>query len=216
MAITEFEEYLDQAQRQIWAGLNSPAQIQAFLDETPYSAEEANRCPRRVLQDRQAHCLDGGLFAAAALWRIGYPPVIVDLLPDPDTDDDHVLAIYRREDYWGAVAKSNFVGLRFREAIYRSLRELVLSYFEDYFNVDGQKTLRAYTRPLNLQSYDRLEWLWRDEGADAIEQRLLKMKRIPLVSAAMAAHFVPVDQLSYKAGMLGVNAAGLYQPKETN
>ncbi len=214
MSISKFEAYLNQSQQEIWTSLNSPAQIQAFLDELPYSAENANRCPLRVLQDRQAHCLDGGLFGAAALRRLGYPPLIVDLLPQPGTDDDHVLAIYRRDGYWGAVAKSNFVGLRFREAIYRSLRELALSYFEDYFNVHGQKTLRGYSRPVNLQSYDRLEWLWRDAGADAIEQRLLKLKPIPLVSQAMAPHFVPVDELSYKAGMLGVNAAGLYQPKQ--
>lgn len=215
MSISKFEDYLNRSQREIWTSLNSPAQIQAFLDEVPYSAESANRCPLRVLQDRQAHCLDGGLFGAAALHRLGYPPLIVDLLPVPGTDDDHVLAVYRRDGYWGAVAKSNFVGLRFREAIYRSLRELALSYFEDYFNVHGQKTLRGYTRPVNLQSYDRLEWLWRDAGADAIEQRLLKLKSIPLVSQAMAEQFVPVDELSYKAGMLNVNAAGLYKPKSS-
>ncbi len=214
MSLKKLEEYLDQPQRDLLASLNSPVQIQAFLDQTPYSAENTNRCPLRVLQDRQAHCLDGGLFAAAALHRIGYPPLIVDLLPEPGQDDDHVLAIYRREGYWGAVAKSNFVGLRFREAIYRNLRELVLSYFEDYYNVKGEKTLRSYTRPLNLEGFDRYGWMWRDEGADAIERRLGEMKRIRLVSEGMAAHFSVVDKLSYEAGMLGVNAAGLYQPQQ--
>ena len=94
MSLRKFEEYLDQSQRKLFARLDSPSRIQAFLDETPYSAENANRCPVRVFQDRLAHCLDGALFAAVALRRIGYPPLIVDLLPEPGLDDDHVLAIY--------------------------------------------------------------------------------------------------------------------------
>ena len=207
-----FEECLDPQERQVFSGLSSPARIQAFLDQVPYSAEDANRCPLGVLRDRVAHCLDGGLFAAAALRLIGYPPSIVDLLPEPGTDDDHVLAIYRRGGYWGAVAKSNFVGLRYREAIYRTLRELVLSYFEDFYNVDGQKTLRSYTRPLNLQALDKLGWMWSDAGVDAVERHLSQMRKIPLLSAAMVADLSPVDKLSYQAGMLGVNAAGLYKP----
>ena len=93
MAILEFEGYLDQDQRRLFSSLNSPREIQAFLDSIPYSAEDANRCPLSVLRDRQAHCLDGALFAAAALRRIGHPPILIDLLPEPGTDDDHVLAI---------------------------------------------------------------------------------------------------------------------------
>ena len=208
-----FEERLDPEQRQVFAGLSSPARIQAFLDRVPYSAEDANRCPLGVLRDRVAHCLDGGLFAAAALRLIGYPPVIVDLLPEPGTDDDHMLAIYKRDGYWGAVAKSNFVGLRYREAIYRTLRELVLSYFEDFYNVNGQKTLRSYTRPLNLQAFDKLGWMWSDAGVDAVERYVSRMRSIPLLSPAMVAGLSPVDELSYRAGLLGVNAAGLYKPQ---
>lgn len=213
MTIEKFETYLSPAQLELFSRLNSPASIQAFLDDVPYSAENANRCPLAVLQDRQAHCLDGGLFAAAALRRLGYPPLIVDLLPDPGMDDDHVLAIYRRDGYWGAVAKSNYVGLRFREAIYRNLRELVLSYFEDYYNINGQKTLRSYTRPVNLQSFDKVGWMWRNEGADAIEQHLWRLKSIPLLNSAMVACLSPMDKLSFEAGMLGTNPAGIYQPK---
>ena len=140
-----FKVRLTSEQRGAWQSLTSPANIQAFLDTIPYSAEDANRSPLRVLQERQAHCLDGGLFAAAALRQLGHPPLIVDLLPDPGTDDDHVLAIFRRNGCFGAVAKSNFAGLRYREPVYRSLRNLVMSYFEVYFNVRGEKTLRSYT-----------------------------------------------------------------------
>jgi hypothetical protein len=210
--IDMFENMLDQEQRQLFAGLNTPARIQAFLDQTPYSPEDANRCPLSVLRDGVAHCLDGALFAAAALRRLGYPPLIVDLLPEPGTDDDHVLAIYKRDGHLGALAKSNFVGLRFRESIYRNLRELVLSYFELYFNVHGQKTLRSYTRPLNLTSLDKQGWMWRDAGADAVEKRLAHLRRVPVLTEVMAEHLSPVDELSYQAGMLGVNEAGLYRP----
>jgi len=214
MLFEKFETYLNEQQLKIFSSLSTPVKIQAFLDEIPYSAENANRCPVRVLQDGVAHCLDGALFAVAALRRIGYPPLIVDMLPEPGLDDDHVLAIYRRDGYFGAVAKSNFVGLRFREAIYRNLRELALSYFEDYYNVNGQKTLRGYTRLVNLQVFDHVDWMWRDEGVDVIEQYLTRLRRIPLLKPPMAAHFSPVDKLSYAAGMLGVNEAGLYKPNK--
>ena len=116
--------------------LKTPAAIQAFLDETPYSAENRYRCPLSVVRDRKAHCFDGAVFAAAMLRRLGHPPLIVDLLPN-ERDDDHMLALFRVDGLLGAVAKSNFSGLRYREPICRSLRELILSYFEDYFNAAG-------------------------------------------------------------------------------
>ena len=177
-----FKVRLTSEQRGVWQSLTSPVSIQAFLDSIPYSAEDANRSPLRVLQERQAHCLDGGLFAAAALRQLGYPPLIVDLLPDPGADDDHVLAIFRRNGCYGAVAKSNFVGLRYREPIYRSLRNLVMSYFEVYFNVRGEKTLRSYTVPLDLATYDPMEWLANDAAADAIEKRLPQLRRTNLLT----------------------------------
>jgi hypothetical protein len=209
-----FEARLTQEQRELLDNLDTPARIQAFLDAIPYSAENANRCPLSVLRDRVAHCLDGALFGAAALRRIGYPPVLVDLLPEPGTDDDHVLAIYLVGGYYGAVAKSNYTGLRFREPIYRNLRELVLSYFEDFFNVNLEKTLRSYTTPLRLEVYDRLGWMWEDQGADAVERLLTKLRKVPLISPEMAARLSPVDPLSHQAGTLGTNPAGLYIPKK--
>ncbi len=142
----------------------------------------------------------------------GLSPLIVDLLPEPGTDDDHVLAIYRKDGHWGAVAKSNFSGLRYREPIFRTLRELVLSYFEDFFNLNGQKTLRAYTVPLNLTVYDHLNWMGSDEHLGVIEERLYKLKRFPVLTPAMIANLASVDKLSYDAGMLGSNPEGLYKP----
>ena len=141
-----FNSLLTPDERTLLDGLTTPFRIQQFLDTVQYPSDDRNRSVLNVLRERKAHCLDGGLFGAAALRWLGYPALIVDLLPEPNTDDDHILAIYRVDGHWGAVAKSNFVGLKFREPIHRNLRELVLSYFNDYFNTEGQKTLRGYTR----------------------------------------------------------------------
>ena len=205
-----FEAQLDQTQREVLDGLNTPATIQAFLDSIPYAPEERNRCPLNVLRDRRGHCLDGALFAAMALRRLGHPPVVVDLLPEPGTDDDHMLALYKCNGHFGALAKSNFVGLRFREAIYRSVRELVMSYFEVFFNVKGQKTLRAYTAPLNLTPFDKHVWMLDDAGVDVIVERLETARQIPLLTPTLAATLSPVDRRSYDAGLLGADPSGLY------
>ena len=130
------------SERQLLSGLESPAAIQAFLNTIPYSEDHFYRCPLRVLRERKGHCFDGALFAAMALRRIGYPPLILELIPN-ERDDDHILALFKQDGCWGAVAQSNFTGLRYREPVYRSLRELVMSYFEDFFNSVGEKTLAA-------------------------------------------------------------------------
>lgn len=140
--------------------MNTPEKIQRLLDALPYNKEPdgpACRSPRRVLRDRTAHCLEGALLAAAALRVQGHPPLLLDL--EAVRDDDHVLAIFRQRGLWGPVAKSNYAGLRFREPVYRSLRELVISYFEHYYNLCGEKTLRKYSRPVNLARFDALEWV---------------------------------------------------------
>ncbi len=206
------EEQLTPAQLKEWQALNTPEQIQQYLDDTPYSPQNRNRCVANLMSDRIAHCLDGGLFAAARLRRLGFPALIVDLLPDPGRDDDHVLAIYRVNGRYGALAKSNFSGLRSRQPVYAGLRELVMSYFEDFFNSDGDRTLRGYTRPVRLSAWDRVAWETSDAGVDVLEQHLLRLKSIPLLSEAAAAALPKMDDLGYRAGMLGVNQAGLYVP----
>jgi hypothetical protein len=210
--LARLEDHLSPQQLELLSGLTSPEKIQAFLDSIPYSAEDINRCPLSVLQDRKAHCYDGAFLAAAALRRIGHPPIVVDMIPEPGRDDDHLLAVFKRNGLFGAVAKSNFVGLRYREAIHRSLRELVLSYFEDYFNVEGEKTLRAYTRPLNLRAFDRLGWEWRDEGIDVIEERLWQLHRTALFASDATALLSPVDSRSLAAGLYGSDPEGLFKP----
>jgi hypothetical protein len=211
--IDNFNSRLSIEEATILDSLDTPARIQAFLDGTRYPSESFNRNPLRVLREKNAHCLDGAIFAAALLRRNGEPPLIVDLLPTPGADDDHVLTIFKRHDRFGALAKSNFTGLRMREPVYRSIRELVMSYFEDFFNVDGVKTLRAYTRWIDLRVYDHFDWMWSDTGVDFIEQRLYSLKRLPLIDQRAASFLAPVDKISYQAGMMVANPEGLYQPK---
>jgi hypothetical protein len=207
-----FMQNLSRSERQIVASLTTPTKIQNFLDEIDYSIEETNRCPLNVLRERMANCFDGAVFAAAMLGRLGFPPVILDMLPN-GRDDDHVLAVYKRDDHWGAVAKSNFAGLRLREPVYLTLRELVMSYFEQYYNVDREKTLRAYTRPLNLQVFDKYQWMTCNETMKRIEQRLSKMRPVRLLTRHMMNNLSLVDERSCQSGLLGANKAGLYKPQ---
>jgi hypothetical protein len=192
-------------------GLDSPLAIQEFLDGVPYSADPFYRCPARVLRDRKAHCFDGALFAAAALSELGFPPLVLDMLPE--NDDDHLLALFKVDGHWGAVAKSNFVGLRYREPVYRNLRELAMSYFESYYNLAREKTLRGYTVPLSLAAFDRRGWRTRDEPLDAIAARLDEIRRVPLLTPRMVARLSPVDARTYEAGLVGSIGEGLYRPR---
>ena len=210
-ALETFDKALTESERQVIARLTTPGKIQTFLDQLTYSAENTYRCPLRVMRERTGHCFDGALFAAAMLRRLGYPPLILDMLPN-DRDDDHLLALFKRDGHWGALANSNFVGLRFREPIYRNLRELVLSYFEQYYNVEREKTLRSYTRPLNLKVFDNQDWMTRDEPLEEIAKRLDEIPQVPLLTEPMIAGLSLVDERSFRAGLLGANEAGLYQP----
>jgi hypothetical protein len=210
-AVEAFEGALTGAERRLVGRFDAPARIQAFLDSLAYSSEDRYRSPLQVLRDRTGQCFDGALFAAAMLRRLGHPPLILNLLPD-DRDDDHVLALFKRNGHWGAVAKSNFAGLRYREPIHRSLRELVLSYFEQYYNVEREKTLRGYTLPLDLRAFDRDLWMTRNEPLVRIADRLDEIRRVSVLTEAMVAGLSPVDERSCRAGLLGANEAGLYRP----
>jgi hypothetical protein len=206
-----FEQAFNQKELRIFARLDSPSKIQDFLDKFSYSCKVEYSCPRTVLHQRQAHCFDGALFAAAALRRLGYPPLIVNMLPN-ERDDDHLLAVFKQNGHWGAVAKSNFVGLRYREPVYRTLRELVMSYFEQFFNIHREKTLRGYTVPLNLQAFDNLNWMGEDDPLEAIGLRLDEIQRVLLITKRMARGLSRVDRRSCTSGLLGANWSGLFKP----
>jgi hypothetical protein len=179
--------------------LKTPAGVQRFLDELPYNLSYDARSPRKVLHDRTASCLDGGIFAAAALRILGFPPLIFDLEADRDTD--HVLAIFKVRGHWGAVAKSNFSGCRYREPVYRTLRELAMSYFNIYFNLRGERTLRRYSRPVNLARFDRRNWMSTEKPIWFIAEHLLEIPHVSLLTPAMEKKLTRVDPRTIKAEM---------------
>jgi hypothetical protein len=206
----KFDEQISPSERQVLSYLDSPSAIQSFLNSVPYSEDKFYRCPLRVLRDRKGHCFDGALFAAMALRRLGHPARILELVPN-DRDDDHIIALFKLHGGWGSVAQSNFSGLRFREPVYRSLRELVMSYFEDHFNAAGEKTLRGYRGPVHLQTFDRLEWMSSDDGLDSLADGMNRYHIQPLLTAEMEAGLSLADERSINAGLLGSNPDGLYK-----
>ncbi len=195
----------DTAERAVFRRLSSPDRIQLFLDrEVVYNKEAGGatcRSPRRVLRDRTAQCMEGALFGAAALRMLGHPPLLLDL--EAERDDDHVLAIYRLRGLWGAVAKSNYSGLRSREPVYRTLRELAMSYFEHYYNLRKEKTLRRYSRPVNLKRFDRMGWMTAEEDVWAIPEHLCAIPHLPLVPPRLVSTLGRVDERLFAAGLLG-------------
>lgn len=165
--------------------LTTPGKIQHFLDtQIGYNKEYDGptcRSPRRVLRDRIAHCMEGALFAAAALEVNGHPPLLLDL--EAVRDDDHVLALYKVKGYWGAIAKSNYASLRFREPVYVSIRELVMSYFEHYHNLKGEKSLRGYSRPISLRRFTC--WRTAEEDVWDVPEYLTTVHHTPVLRSFM-------------------------------
>ena len=182
--------------------LSPPWRIQKFLDGLDYDvAGAACRSPRRVLRERVVQCMDGALFAAAALRLQGHRPLLLDL--EAVFDDDHVLALFRQNGCWGSIARSNYSGLRFREAIHPTIRTLVLSYFESYFNLRRQKTLRRYSRPVNLSRFDRLDWMTTEEDLWEIPEYLADIPHRRLLSLTIERRLAPVDRRMFEAGLVG-------------
>lgn len=191
--------------------MSDPDKIQGFLDSIDYNPNYECRSPRWVIKKKSAHCFEGALFSAAALQFIGYQPLIVDM--KAFNDDDHVIAVFKEGKYWGAVAKSNFTTLRYREPVYRSLRELIMSYFDFYFNIVGDKSLRSYSLPLDLTIYNTRQWTTTDEDLEYIGDKLEIMRHFPVVDKKMIRNLKVASETMLKAGMLGSNAEGLFKPK---
>jgi hypothetical protein len=200
MGARDIEYFAPEEHRRLRA-LKDPFGIQRFLYDLPYHLADTAWSPRRVLQEKTAHCLEGAIFAAAALRVNGYAPLILDFEATRDTD--HVLAVYQINGSWGAIAKSNFTGLRYREPVYRSLRELAMSYFEDYFNLLGERTLRRYSAPINLQRFDKLNWMTTEKPVWFIPEYLTKVHHYPLITVSQIQRLHRVDQHSLRAGLLG-------------
>jgi hypothetical protein len=160
-----------------------------------------------VLHERTAHCLEGAVFAAAALRVLGFPPLVLDLEAVQDTD--HVVAVYRMHGGWGAIAKSNFSGLGYREPVYRTIRELVMSYFEGYINLRGERTLRAHSPPVNLARFDRTQpgWMTSDTPVWWVAEHLVGVRHRALLTPAMVRALNRVDRRSLDAGLVGYRQA---------
>jgi hypothetical protein len=195
-----------QHERKILAVLSTPAKIQRFLDEEiAYNQEsEGATCysPRTVLEKRQAHCMEGALFAAMTLRRLGHPPLLVDL--EAVRDSDHVLAVYKTNGRWGALAKSDYAGLRSREPVYRNIRELAMSYFEHYYNAAGEKTLRGFSRPVHLSRFDKtVRWMTTLEPVWAIPEHLCEIPHTKILPSKLTKPIAKMDRRLYKAGRVG-------------
>src|SRR6266705_5880496 len=189
--------------------LNTPAKIQQFLDGIPYNVEadgDTFRSPRRVLRDRTANCIEGAVLAAAALRVQGDPPLIMDLTAV--RDEDHVIAVFKRRGLWGAIGTSKFTGLRARQPVYRTLRELAMSYFEHYFNLEGELTLRGHGRPVNLARFDRLHWMTSEVDLWPIAEHIERIPHVPLLRPAVAGRLAGVDARMRTADLLRHPTAG--------
>jgi hypothetical protein len=181
--------------------LKSPLQIQKFLDDLPYEYGGIAWSPQRILRERKGHCLEGALVAAAALRLNGHPPLLMDL--EAVNDDDHVIALYRERGLWGSIGKSNFAGLRFRAPVYRTLRELALSYFENYYNLRGEHTLRTYSVAVNLERLDANDWMTSEEVLWCVPEILISARHYPLIPTRATRGLPRLDRRSFEAGMQG-------------
>jgi len=186
--------------------LNTPVRIQDFLETLPYSFDHGRdmlRSPRRVLRERSAHCIEGALLAAAALYVKGERPLLLDLRSTSD-DLDHVVALYRSHGRWGAISKTNHAVLRFREPVYRTVRELALSYFHEYFLDDGRKTMIDYSDPFDVVRRCGTEWLTDERDIWHVAESLDGSRHRRVVPVVIRRLFRRADPVEISAGKLTV------------
>ncbi len=187
----------------VFKKLTDPSKIQDFLDALPINFEEQGdtcRSPRAVLQENKAHCIEGAMIAAAALWYHGQKPLLLDLKTTKD-DFDHVVTLFKENNLWGAISKTNHAVLRYRDPIYRTIRELVMSYFNEYFLDNGKKTLRAFSAPFNLLAYDD-EWLTSDQNLWGISEGLDDVPHFKIIKKDAIKRLRLAHPLEIEAGKL--------------
>jgi hypothetical protein len=184
--------------------LDAPHKVQAYLNAIPINHEiggETVLSAREVMRQRRAHCIEGAFVAAAALWVHGEPPLVMHL-DCHISDFPHVIAVFRRGGFWGAISKTNGAPLRYRDPIYRSLRELALSYFHEYSNRRGHKTLRSYSVPFDLRRLDPGEWVTNPKSCWKTHDRLVKLRHFPLITKRQERLLVPRDKFERRASRL--------------
>jgi len=194
---------LTRSEARLLSSLTPTWRIQEYLDTSLTYDTKGGTCrsPRRVIRDGECQCMDGALFAAAALRISGLPPLILDL--EAEQDSDHVLAVFKTGGAWGAIGRSNYSGLRYREPVYRSIRELVMSYFESYFNLRREKTLRAYSEPVDLARFDRIGWMTSEDELWDIPNHLVKIPHTRVSTPKAVRAFSKVDRRLFAAGLVG-------------
>lgn len=188
-----------------------PIDIQIFLNGLLYNSEYVTNSPKNVFLKQKANCFEGALFTAAVLRTMGHKPLIVDLVAE--NDDDHVIAIYKQNNCFGAVAKSNTTLLQFREPVYRSLRELIMSYFDFYFNTLGEKSLRTYSNPVNLSRFDKYNWMTTNDDLEFIGDYLYTIRHNKIVSPNSLRSLSRADDDLIKLCFSGSIEEGLFKPK---
>jgi hypothetical protein len=184
--------------------LSTPQKIQAFVNAIPINHEiggETVLSVREVLRQRRAHCIEGAMLAAAALWVHGEAPLVMHL-DCHESDFPHVITLFRRAGAWGAISKTNGAPLRYRDPIYRTLRELALSYFHEYSNRRGHKTLRSYSAAFDLRRMDPEEWLTCKKSCWATHDRLQELRHFALISRRQEKLLSKRDAFERKAGKL--------------
>lgn len=189
-------------ERRLFARLNAPSKIQDHLDTLPINFEltgETYLSPRRVIREKRAHCMEGAVFAAAVLAYHGQKPILMDL-QTADPDDDHVIALFRDGDLWGAISKTNHPILRYRDAIYRTPRELAMSYFHEYFlEENGKKTLRTYSAPFDISKFAPEKWVTSAEDLGWLAGALDWSRHFPLLSKVSIKKLRPASRIERRA-----------------
>jgi len=184
--------------------LRTPERIQAYLNATPINHEldgETVLSVREVIRQRRAHCIEGAMFAACALWVNGDPPLVMHL--DCDLSDyPHVIALFRRHGAWGALSKTNGAPLRYRDPIYRTLRELALSYFHEYSNRRGHKTLRSYSVPFDLRRLPLEDWVTSEKACWKAHDRLVVLRHYALITRRQERLLAKRDAFERRAAKL--------------
>lgn len=174
---------LSRQEKRLFQKLSSPQKIQEYLDSLPINFElkgETYMAPRRAIRAKTAHCFEGALLASAALSYHGQKPLLLDFRTIP-TDEDHVVALFRQNGYWGAISKTNHAILRYREPLYASIRELAMSYFHEYLMWDGRKSLRAYSKPFDLSKFAPERWVTAEEELFWLVEALDESRHFPTV-----------------------------------
>ena len=195
---------LSKAEHAVFKKLTTPIKIQDFLDSLPRNWEKHGNTlmsPRRVLWERKVHCIEAAFFAAAALWFNGEEPFVMDLQATSD-DYDHVIAVYKRYGYYGAISKTNHTGLRFRDPVYKTYRELAMSYFHEYLHdIDHRKTLRTYSAPVNLKRFGS-EWITAEEDLIDIAYAVDSMRHFPVAPTKNLRLVRAADKMEQRANRI--------------